>query len=187
MDGSLGDNTRGIRIVPSWRAVSRILSAFAPLRALRRDDHSSRPVIAHRLQQPTRKLRRAVFFEQRTRRASVLGRFPIWPCSVRGFACHLPYSRRGALLPHLFTLTFRLASPRLAQGGIFSVPLVLRVAPTGNYPAHCPAEFGLSSLRLASPQTRSGQAPRLASPRARSLKPSDSGRRPAVKESNGQP
>ena len=100
-------------------------------------------------------------------------RFPIWPCSVRGFACHLPYSKRGALLPHLFTLTFRLASPRLAQGrprrlwlhrshglalreprrgeskgGIFSVPLVLRVAPTGNYPAHCPAEFGLSSFRL---------------------------------------
>jgi len=25
---------------------------------------------------------------------------------VRGFACHLPYSRRGALLPHLFTLTY---------------------------------------------------------------------------------
>src|SRR5690606_35053874 len=24
----------------------------------------------------------------------------------------------------------------------------LRVAPTGNYPAHCPLEFGLSSLRL---------------------------------------
>src|SRR5687767_13277153 len=87
-----------------------------------RDDHSSRPVIAHRLQQPTRKLRRAVFFEQRTRHASVLGRFPIWPCSVRGFACHLPYSRRGALLPHLFTLTFRLASPRLAQGRPFDSP-----------------------------------------------------------------
>src|SRR5258708_16129312 len=31
------------------------------------------------------------------------------------------------------------------SGGIFSVPLVLRVAPTGRYPAHCPAEFGLSS------------------------------------------
>ena len=30
-------------------------------------------------------------------------------------------------------------------GGIFSVPLVLQVAPTGNYPAHCPVEFGLSS------------------------------------------
>src|SRR5207344_1470497 len=27
---------------------------------------------------------------------------------------------------------------------------VLRVAPTGRYPAHCPAEFGLSSLRPGS-------------------------------------
>src|SRR5215831_15998370 len=41
---------------------------------------------------------------------AVLERLPIWPCSVRGFACHRPRSRRGALLPHLFTLT----SPKLA-------------------------------------------------------------------------
>src|SRR5436305_5050173 len=38
-------------------------------------------------------------------------RSPIWSCSVRGFACHLPYDRRGALLPHLFTLTLRLGRP----------------------------------------------------------------------------
>src|SRR5262249_24765684 len=38
---------------------------------------------------------------------AVLTRLPIWSCSVRGFACHRPYSRRGALLPHLFTLTLR--------------------------------------------------------------------------------
>src|SRR6185503_12116177 len=31
--------------------------------------------------------------------------FPIWPCSVRGFACHPCCHERGALLPHLFTLT----------------------------------------------------------------------------------
>ena len=36
---------------------------------------------------------------------AVLERLPIWSCSVRGFACHRPYGRRGALLPHLFTLT----------------------------------------------------------------------------------
>ena len=36
---------------------------------------------------------------------AVLSRLPIWSCSVRGFACHRPYGRRGALLPHLFTLT----------------------------------------------------------------------------------
>jgi hypothetical protein len=34
---------------------------------------------------------------------------PIWPCSVWGLPCRLPYDRRGALLPHLFTLTLPLA------------------------------------------------------------------------------
>ena len=38
---------------------------------------------------------------------AVLRRLPIWPCSVRGLACHLPCGKRGALLPHLFTLTRR--------------------------------------------------------------------------------
>ena len=88
-------------------------------------------------------------------------RLPIWSCSVRGFACHPCYHGRGALLPHLFTLT-RLRglralrrskleslprrSPRSGEGGryIFCATF-LQVAPTGRYPAHCPAEFGLSS------------------------------------------
>src|SRR5439155_4797822 len=47
----------------------------------------------------------------RTGRSRVItrdaGHLPIWSCSVRGFACHQPYGRRGALLPHLFTLTLR--------------------------------------------------------------------------------
>jgi hypothetical protein len=30
---------------------------------------------------------------------------PIWSCSVWGLPCHRLYRRRGALLPHLFTLT----------------------------------------------------------------------------------
>src|SRR5437588_7845 len=34
---------------------------------------------------------------------------PIWSCSVRGFACHPCCHGRGALLPHLFTLTRRSA------------------------------------------------------------------------------
>ena len=38
-------------------AVSRILSAFARLRELRRDDHSSSPGIADGIKRPTRKLR----------------------------------------------------------------------------------------------------------------------------------
>ena len=42
---------------------------------------------------------------------AVLERPPIWLCSVRGFACHPCYQERGALLPHLFTLT-HLRPPR---------------------------------------------------------------------------
>ena len=30
---------------------------------------------------------------------------PIWSCSAWGFPCQPDYSGRGALLPHLFTLT----------------------------------------------------------------------------------
>ena len=80
---------------------------------------------------------------------------PIWSCSVRGFACHRCCHRRGALLPHLFTLALReLGRGRIARSrGMFSVPLSFRVAPTGRYPAHCPAEFGLSS-RLRPPTLR---------------------------------
>ena len=51
---------------------------------------------------------------------AVLDRHPIWSCSVRGFACRPCCHGRGALLPHLFTLTrlrppdFGEASPRTA-------------------------------------------------------------------------
>src|SRR5262245_44226728 len=52
---------------------------------------------------------------------AVLERLPIWLCSVRGFACHPCCHERGALLPHLFTLTHRSADATV--GGVFSVPL----------------------------------------------------------------
>jgi hypothetical protein len=123
------------------RPVSRILSAFASTLASlgrRRDDHSSSPGITDGIQQPTRRPQTGRLIPHL--RASCL---PIWFCSVRGFACHACYQARGALLPHLFTLTRR--SARAKAGGIFSVPLVRRVAPPGRYPAHCPVEFGLSS------------------------------------------
>jgi len=42
---------------------------------------------------------------------------PIWSCSVWGLPCRLRYRRRGALLPHLFTLT------PASRGGLFSVAL----------------------------------------------------------------
>ncbi len=37
---------------------------------------------------------------------------PIWSCSVWGLPCLRLYSRSGALLPHLFTLTLRLRAGR---------------------------------------------------------------------------
>jgi hypothetical protein len=116
----------GKREVPQI-AVSRIL--FLVFR--RGDDHSSSPVITGGIEQPTRR--------HRTGRPH---RLPIWPCSVRGFACHPRYHGRGALLPHLFTLAC--ARCRARQRCVFCATF-LRVAPTGRYPAHCPAEFGLSS------------------------------------------
>jgi hypothetical protein len=48
--------------------------------------------------------------------APIEGSLPIWSCSVRGFACHSCYHERGALLPHLFTLTPRLGASHLARG-----------------------------------------------------------------------
>jgi hypothetical protein len=82
---------------------------------------------------------------------AVLERLPIWPCSVRGFAC------RRALRPTRCALTAPfhpyLPSPvafraRARAWRYVFCATVLRVAPTGSYPAHCPVEFGLSSLRL---------------------------------------
>jgi len=75
----------------------------------------------------------------------ILKRFPIWSCSVRGLACHLPYGKRGALLPHLFTLTTT-CTQRVTQSWryVFCATF-LQVTLTGHYPAHYPAEFGLSS------------------------------------------
>ena len=46
---------------------------------------------------------------------------PIWSCSVWGLPCHRLYRRRGALLPHLFTLTPGVET----RGGIFSVALAV--------------------------------------------------------------
>ena len=53
---------------------------------------------------------------------------PIWSCSGRGLPCHLRCRRRGALLPHHFTLTPRAGARR---GGIFSVALSMGSHPPG--------------------------------------------------------
>src|SRR4051795_8831127 len=106
-------------------------------------------MFAHCLEQPTRTasltLPCGVFAFQRTARVAV----PIRFCSRCGLPCRLRCRKRGALLPHLFTLTRPSLIPppqagegRVGEGGSFSValslgpfPLALRQNPAGCYPA----------------------------------------------------
>jgi len=120
------------------------------------DDHSSRRRVTAPLQQPTRKFRQPGRSQTKLSCLSASGRYagarwrvrapslPIWSCSVWGLPCGVHCWPSGALLPHLFTLT----APLTRCGGIFSVALAV-FAPSsanpGRYPAHCPAESGLSS------------------------------------------
>ena len=97
-------------------AVSRILSAFAPRLAAGASAVTIIPLAPPSLagsSRPTRRLRTG-------RPSGFAACLPIWSCSVRGFACHPCYHGRGALLPHLFTLT-RLA-PLRASAAAFDLP-----------------------------------------------------------------
>jgi len=119
------------------RAVSRILSSL--LRAERTICLSS----------DTRNLFR---FRERSERAAP--RFPIWPCTRWGFPCRVTCASRGALLPHLFTLT---ASNRLrrfvfcgtVRRKVFQLSACMYPGQTSpGYAASRSMEFGLSSLGL---------------------------------------
>ena len=101
------------------RSISRVLSLFPG------DGHSSRRSLARERSsnQPERHQR-----EDPPARKRVA---PIRSCSRRGLPCPPHCWVGGALLPHLFTLTFTM------EGGLFSVALSLGVemAPAGRYPA----------------------------------------------------
>ena len=128
--------------------VSRILSA------LRRDGHSSRPRITARLKRPTRRLWRAEparapgAAEALPRGPSLFGLAPCGACPARRITATAVRSYR----------TFSPLPGPCSPGGMFSValpsnqPTLAKNAraghPPGRYPAHCSAEFGLSS-RLA--------------------------------------
>ncbi len=126
---------------------------------LRLDGHSSGTPVAERLAQPTRTTTR----EHVCQRLSPWPAVPIWSCSERGLPCHLRCRRRGALLPHPFTLTRRpLAEAGGGPGGLLSVALSLGSRPPGVTRRPVPVEPGLSSLRAAREERPSG---RLASQR----------------------
>ena len=108
------------------RPVSRVLCRPPKTRASGgRGGHSSGPPIAGRFSRPTRTARAG---ESLSRIAP--GRVvPIRSCSRRGLPCRLRCRRRGALLPHPFTLTRRRGARRFAFCG--AVP---GVTPGGRYP-----------------------------------------------------
>jgi hypothetical protein len=99
-----------------------------------RDGHSSGTMFAHGLEQPTRTASLTspcgVIAFQRTTRVAV----PIRSCSRCGLPCRFRCRSRGALLPHLFTLT-RLRSLRCGGGRFVLCGTVPGVAPAGCYPA----------------------------------------------------
>ena len=68
---------------------------------------------------------------------------PIWSCSRWGLPCHLRCRRRGALLPHPFTL----AAGRSPVGGLLSVALSLGLPPPAVNRHRVSVEPGLSSPR----------------------------------------
>jgi len=67
---------------------------------------------------------------------------PTWSCSRWGLPCRRRYRRRGALLPHPFTLAAR----RSELGGLLSVALSLGSPPPGVTRHRASVEPGLSSL-----------------------------------------
>ena len=115
-----------------------------PLARTIRDGHSSGAMFAHGLEQPTRTASLTspcgVIARRRTFRVAV----PIRFCSRCGLPCRFRCRKRGALLPHLFTLAA--PKPRRAKaGGSFSVALSLGLPPPDVIRHRMSMEPGLSS------------------------------------------
>ena len=114
----------------------------------RRDGHSSGTPVAGRLKQPTR----ATGPTDGPATDCSPRIAPIRFCSRRGLPCRRRCRRRGALLPHPFTLApaASQASGRSAFCGAFP-----GVAPAGRYPAPCP--FGARTFLRPLGQRPSGR------------------------------
>src|SRR6476646_474939 len=119
-----------------------------PTRARRRrDDHSSSPVIDDGIQQPTRKcVERAVRSPTSLALGVVTSLFGLAPCGV------LPATdvATGAVRSYRTFSPLPAFAPEGREGRRYVFcATVLQVTLTGRYPAHCPAEFGLSSRPLS--------------------------------------
>jgi hypothetical protein len=127
------------------RPVSRVLCGAG--RSPTRDGHSSGTPVARRFEQPTR----TAGSGQRSWNTSAAGAtlafhtVPIRFCSRWGLPCRLRCRKRGALLPHRFTLTAApppYPPPLAGEGKGWGRPrrsvlcgTIPRVAPAGRYPA----------------------------------------------------
>ena len=108
-----------------------------PPRVCGGDGHSSGTFVAERLARPTRAAAR------QARPATPLDRdtgtppaAPTWSCSRWGLPCRRRCRRRGALLPHHFTLAARRPERRTSSAVCFCGTFP-GVAPAGRYPAPC--------------------------------------------------
>ncbi len=121
------------------------------------NSHSSGRRVTATLERPTR--------EQRGPRQCS----PIWSCSGWGLPCHRCYQRRGALLPHLFTLTCAPGANTGAIGGLFSAALSVGSRPPGVtwHPALWSPDFpphALQARHTATVQPTSAHSKRHSSP-----------------------
>ena len=102
------------------------------------EDHFSGTDVAAGLEQPTRDCEG----QKPSRSGQLL--VPAWPCSGWGLPCRRRCRRRGALLPHRFTLA---CAPGGGHRRCTFCCAIRRLTTPGRYPAPCPAELGLSSTR----------------------------------------
>ena len=117
------------------------------------DGHSSGTPVAGRLARPTRAAARKPACRPHINEVRHVA--PIWSCSRWGLPCRLRCRRRGALLPHPFTL----AAGRSPLGGLLSVALSLGSPPPAVNRHRVSVEPGLSSPRQVSPLRKAAIRP----------------------------
>ena len=151
----------GARRISAERPWSSRQSAYKPGSgwhaddARTRDGHSSWTPVTRRLQQPTRTAGSGHRPRRHSRfRTKMLRAVPIRSCSRWGLPCRRRCRRRGALLPHRFTLAAVKYATR--RGGLFSVALSLGSRLPDVIRHRLSTEPGLSSP--ATPSLRVGAA-----------------------------
>ena len=131
----------------------------------RRDGHSSGTRIAARLEQPTR----TTGLRNQPLPACAESVVPIRFCSRWGLPCRPRCRVRGALLPHLFTLTSRKRAEAPGARRFDLCGAFPGVAPAGRYPAPC-----FRGARTFLPRERERPSGRLARGRCALARPASS-------------